>query len=139
MELGYSFHLGPSGALNDNNYEIRIQKSVNSPKVTLVDMGYGFADFLPVLVYCYYVPVGLILGQPGVPLHPMAQAQLADLLIEVVNERKLQVLVESHSEHLLTRLQRRIAEKQIPEENVALYFCRNNDGASTIEKLEVDD
>ena len=80
----------------------------------------------------------LILEQPGIHLHPMAQAQLADLLIEVVNERKLQILVESHSEHLLTRLQRRIAEKQIDQNNVALYFCRNNEGVSTIEKLDVD-
>ena len=55
----------------------------------------------------------------------------------VVTERNLQILVESHSEHLLTRLQRRIAEKQIAQDNIALYFCRNNDGASTIERLEV--
>jgi predicted ATPase len=141
MELGYSFHLGPSGALKDNNYEIRIQKSVNSPRVTLVDMGYGLADFLPVLVYCYYVPEGstLILEQPGVHLHPMAQAQLADLLIEVVNERKLQILVESHSEHLLNRLQRRIAEEKISVDKTALYFCRNDEGVSNIEHLKMDE
>ncbi|MDE0484254.1 MAG: DUF3696 domain-containing protein [Candidatus Poribacteria bacterium] len=138
MDLAHSFSLDwTKGA----TYEVRIQKTPSSPPVTLVDMGYGLSQFLPVLVLCYYAPEGstLILEQPGIHLHPMVQSQLADLLIEVVNERKLQILVESHSEHLLTRLQRRIAEKQIPEENVALYFCRNNDGASTIEKLEVDE
>ena len=140
MDLAHSFSLdwASQGA---KEYEVRIQKTPTSPPVTLVDMGYGLTQFLPVLVLCYYAPVGstLILEQPGIHLHPMVQSQIADLLIEVVNERNLQILVESHSEHLLTRLQRRIAEKQIDQNNVALYFCRNNEGVSTIEKLDVDE
>ncbi len=137
MDLAHSFSLDWT---RGTTYEVRIQKTASSPPVTLVDMGYGLSQFLPVLVLCFYAPEysTLILEQPGIHLHPKVQSQLADLLIEVVNERKLQILVESHSEHLLTRLQRRIVEKQISEENVALYFCRNNDGASTIEKLKVD-
>ncbi|MDE0313797.1 MAG: DUF3696 domain-containing protein [Candidatus Poribacteria bacterium] len=140
MDLAHSFRVIPTSSLDDQNYEVRLQKSPSSAEVTLADIGYGLADVLPMLVYCYYVEEGstLILEQPGIHLHPKVQSELADFFIEVVDERKLQILVESHSEHLLTRLQRRIAEKQIPEENVALYFCRNNDGASTIEKLEVD-
>ena len=139
MELAHSFWLGPSGSLDDNNYEVRIRKSPNSAQVTLADMGHGLADLLPLLVHCCYVPEGstLVLEQPGVHLHPMAQAQLADFFLDVIAERNLQILVESHSEHLLTRLQRRIAEKKIAEDKMALYFCRNNDGASTIERLEV--
>ena len=139
MDLAYSFSLEPTGALDDNDYVAYIQKSQNSTQVTLADMGHGLADLLPLLVHCYYVPAGstLILEQPGVHLHPMAQAQLADLFLDVIAERNLQILVESHSEHLLTRLQRRIAEKQVTKDQVALYFCRNNDGASTIEELDV--
>ena len=139
MELAHSFSIGTSGSLNEKNYEVRIQKSPNSAEVTLADMGHGLADLLPLLVHCYYVPEGstLILEQPGVHLHPLAQARLADLFLDVMTERNLQILVESHSEHLLTRLQRRIAEKQVTKDQVALYFCRNNDGASTIEELDV--
>ena len=69
----------------------------------------------------------------------MIQSQLADLLIEVVTERNLQILVESHSEHLLTRLQRRIAEEKIAADQTALYFCRNDEGASSIQRLEMDE
>ena len=81
----------------------------------------------------------MILEQPGIHLHPKVQSQLADLLIEVVIERKLQILVESHSEHLLNRLQRRIAEEKISVDQTALYFCRNDDGVSNIEQLEMDE
>ena len=139
MDLAYSFSLEPIGALKDDNYEVRIQKSATSPAVTLTDIGYGLSDLLPMLVLCYYTPEGstLILEQPGIHLHPKAQADLADLLIEIITERNLQILVESHSEHLLTRLQRRIAEKRIGQDDVALYFCRNINGESTKEQLEV--
>ena len=141
MDLAHSFVLDWTGRSGEKNYEVHVQKTPSSPQVTLVDMGYGLSQFLPVLVLCYYAPEGstLISEQPGIHLHPMVQSQLADLLIEVVNERKLQILVESHSEYLLTRLQRRIVEKQIVQNDVALYFCRNNDGASTLEKLDVDE
>ena len=141
LELAHSFSLVPKGSLDDNNYEIRIQKTSNSAEVTLADLGHGVSDLFPLLVHCCYVPEGstLILEQPGIHLHPIAQAQLADLFLEVIRERNLQILVESHSEHLLTRLQRRIAEKQIGQDDVALYFCRNTDGESTKDRLKVDE
>ena len=139
LELAHSFSLVPKGSLDDNNYEIRIRKTQNSAEVTLADLGHGVSDLFPLLVHCCYVPEGstLILEQPGIHLHPMAQADLADLFLEVITERNLQILVESHSEHLLTRLQRRIAEKQIDQDDIALYFCRNIDGESTKDRLEV--
>ncbi len=140
MELAHSFLLDWTSQ-GSTEYEVRIQKTSSSPPVTLVDMGYGLGQFLPVLVLCYYAPEGstLILEQPGIHLHPKVQSQLADLLIEVVTERRLQILIESHSEHLLTRLQRRIAEEKISVDQTALYFCRNDEGVSTIERLDVDE
>ena len=141
MRLAHSFSLDNHGA-DGKDYEIRIRKNAESPAVTLVDMGYGLSQFLPVLVLCYYVPEGstLILEQPGIHLHPMVQSQLADLLIEVVTDRNLQVIVESHSEHLLVRLQRRIAEGKISKDKFGLYFCRNDEaaGVSTLDPLDVD-
>ena len=141
MDLAHSFILERTGSRSEKNYDVRIQKNGSGTKVTLADMGYGLSQFLPVLVLCYYAPVGstVILEQPGIHLHPKAQSQLADLLIEVVTERKLQILVESHSEHFLTRLQRRIAEERVAADQTALYFCRNDKGFSEIERLKIDD
>ena len=141
MKLAHAFSLENQGD-DGKDYEIHIRKNAESPAVTLVDMGYGLSQFLPVLVLCYHVPEGstLILEQPGIHLHPMVQSQLADLLIEVVTERNLQVIVESHSEHLLVRLQRRIAEGKVGRDKIGLYFCRNDEaeGVSTLEPLDVD-
>lgn len=140
MELAYSFTLDWK-TQSSTEYEVRIQKASSSPPVTLVDMGYGLGQFLPVLVLCYYAPEGstLILEQPGIHLHPKVQSQLADLLIEVITERNLQILIESHSEHLLNRLQRRVAEERIAADQTALYFCRNDEGISNIDRLKMDE
>ncbi len=141
MNLAHTFILERTDNHDGKDYDVRIQMKEYGPKIALADMGYGLSQFLPVLVLCYYAPAGstLVLEQPGIHLHPMVQAQLADLLIEVVNDRKLQILVESHSEHLLNRLQRRIAEEQINVDQTALYFCRNEKGVSDIERLNVDE
>ncbi len=141
MDLAYSFSIKRTSTGTDRDYDVLIQKGPDGAKVTLADMGYGLSQFLPVLVHCYYAPEGstLILEQPGIHLHPKVQSQLADLLIEVIRERNLQILIESHSEHLLNRLQRRVAEEKIAADQTALYFCRNEAGVSTIERLEMDE
>ena len=142
MELAHSFQLIPTGSLDDKNYDVRIQKVLNSAEVTLADMGHGLSVIYSLcwFIATMYQPGStLILEQPGVHLHPMAQAQLADLFLEVITERNLQILVESHSEHLLNRLQRRVAEEKIAADQTALYFCRHIDGASKIDKLDMDE
>ena len=141
MDLAYSFLLERTETKDGKDYDVRIQTKEYGAKIALADMGYGLSQFLPVLVLCYYAPEGstLILEQPGIHLHPKVQSQLADLLIEVVTERKLQILVESHSEHFLTRLQLRIAEEKIATDQTALYFCENENGTSKIKPLELDE
>ena len=103
-------------------------------------MAFGVSQILPVLVLCFYVPEGstVILEQPEIHLHPSVQAGLADVFIDAWERRKVQILLESHSEHLLRRLQRRIAEGALGQENVGLYFCSAEDGVSSLDALEVD-
>jgi len=139
MELIYSFSLEQI-AENRKDYEFRVKKSRTGSEVLITDVGFGVSQLLPVLVLCYYAPEHstIILEQPEIHLHPSVQAGLADVFIDVVNERNVQIILESHSEHLLRRLQRRIAEEQISADMTALYFCRIEDGKSSIERLELD-
>ena len=72
-------------------------------------------------------------------MHPLAQAALADVLIQAATHRNVQIILESHSEHLLMRLQRRIAEgDKINADDVRLYFCDAPKGESRLTRLEVD-
>ena len=140
LDLIDSYRLNPVSG-SERDYEFLVRKYKGGPEVRLTDVGFGVSQVLPVLVLCYYVPEGsiLILEQPEAHLHPKVQSELADLLIEVVKERQLQIILESHSEHLLIRLMRRIAEEQISADDTAFYFCEMNEGVSEIERLNVDD
>jgi predicted ATPase len=139
MKLAESFLLK---AVDDERtlYQFRVKATSAATEVLLPDVGFGVSQILPVLVNCAILPEGstLLLEQPEIHLHPFAQAALADVLIEAIKNQRLQIIVESHSEHLLRRIQRRIAREVIDPDDVALYFCHVENGSSAVEALEVD-
>jgi len=133
------FELRPI-APNRRDYEVRVKRSKNATEVLITDVGFGVSQILPVLTLCYYAPEGstIILEQPEIHLHPSVQAGLADVFIDAIKYRNVQIIVESHSEHLLRRLQRRIAEEVISEKEASLYFITNPKGESKLQQLELD-
>jgi len=82
--------------------------------------------------------------QPEIHLHPSAQSALADVMIDVINSREngvpkgIQLLIETHSEHFLRRLQRRIAEDAVPQEKVSAYFANIANTPAILEPLQID-
>lgn len=139
LGLIHSFSLQPI-AENRKEYEVRVRQSAKASEVLITDVGFGVSQILPVLVLCYYAPPGstLIFEQPEIHLHPFVQAGLADVFIDVIKTRNIQIVLESHSEHLLRRLQRRIAEEQLSANQAALYFISMGDGESEISRLQID-
>ena len=115
-------------------------RSSSSAKVLITDVGFGVSQILPVLALCYYAPEGsiILLEQPEIHLHPLVQSGLADVLIDAMKNRKVQIVVESHSEHLLRRLQRRVAEQTVSPDETALYFCEAVAEGSKLTPLDVD-
>ena len=140
LELIDSYDVQPVSDTG-GDYELLVKQHKGGPEVPLTDVGFGVSQVLPVLILCYYAPEGsiLILEQPEAHLHPKVQSELADVLIDVVKNRNIQIILESHSEHLILRLMRRIAEEKISVDQTALYFCLINDGTSEIERLNMDE
>ncbi len=124
-----------------NIFRVLVRRTPESPEVSLTDVGFGVSQVLPVLVLCYYAPEGstILLEQPELHLHPNVQSGLADIFIDAYQKRGVQIILESHSEHLLQRLQRRITEEKIGNADVNLYFCRLEQGESKLESLELDE
>jgi predicted ATPase len=129
-----------------DEYEVTVKTQPKSEPVRLTDVGFGVSQVLPVVVQSFYAkPASTVLiEQPELHLHPSVQAELADLFVaaitarEKAEERGIQLVVESHSEHLLRRLLRLIAEEELPADHVALYFCYPGPDGSAMDRLEVD-
>ena len=140
-ELGlvHSFEIRPI-TQDSKLFQVWLRRHPNSAEVLITDVGFGVSQILPVITLCYYVPEGstLLLEQPEIHLHPSVQAGLADVFIETIRRRRIQIILESHSEHLLRRLQRRIAEEHFPSNEAALYFCAIEDGRSRLIPLDLD-
>jgi predicted ATPase len=146
MGLLHSFEVHEI-APDSSQYEVRVNAHPRSEQVKLTDVGFGVSQVLPVVVQSFYAPAHstVLMEQPEIHLHPAVQSALGDLFIAAITAREdgeprqLQLIVERHSEHLLRRLQRRIAEGAISEDDVALYFCYPGQrGGSTLDRLELD-
>jgi predicted ATPase len=139
LGLIHSFDVRPI-APNRKEYEVRVRQSPDAAEVSITDVGFGVSQILPVLTLCYYAPKHstLILEQPEIHLHPSVQAGLADVFIDAIRTRNIQIILESHSEHLLRRLQRRIAEEALSPDQAALYFVSMAGSSSRLEPLTLD-
>lgn len=140
-ELGLIHDFSVEPITDDSNlYRVWVRKTPGASRVLITDVGFGVSQILPVIALCYYVPEGstIILEQPEIHLHPAVQAGLADVFVDAMRVRGVQIVLESHSEHLLRRLQRRIAEEKLTGEEVALYFCEATEGRSRATELELD-
>lgn len=118
-------------------------------KVGPSDVGFGIGQLLPILVQ------GMILSedskgaasriicveQPEIHLHPRLQAAMADFFINTAaKNNNIQWILETHSEALITRLQRRIREKKITNRDVSiLYINPVGKKGSTIQELRLDE
>lgn len=127
-------------------FEVLLKTHASAPEVKLTDVGFGISQVLPALVEAFYAPRNSMvwMEQPEIHLHPQVQAELADVFISAVQAREdgkprnVQLIVESHSEHFLTRLQRRVAEGVISLSDVAVYFCKRSGGVADLEPLRLN-
>ncbi|WP_436911620.1 DUF3696 domain-containing protein [Halosimplex marinum] len=129
--------------------------------VNLADSGFGLSQALPILVECIYMGLReesptnspravfdpqavenqylTIIEEPEIHLNPKIESAMADFFINI-NEEKTGLMLETHSEHLLNRIQRRIADGTIDDKDrVSVYFVSKDEAGSTVEHIEMDE
>ena len=121
----------------------RLNESNKSSTVTIADVGFGVSQLLPIILLGLRAEQGSVLmfEQPEIHLHPRLQANLADFFLALAHQ-DLRVIVETHSDHLINRLRRRIAEDptdQIKDKVNMLFVHPPTDAnGATFERLRVD-
>lgn len=112
---------------DDKIYEIEITSNANM-KTPISSVGFGVSQILPIVVEGLSSKDGstLILEQPEIHLHPKVQSLLFDFLYSLTLSGK-SVVVETHSDHLINRLRRRVAEdlSNSMANHIGLIFFEN--------------
>ena len=98
-------------------------KEVKTKPYRPTNVGFGLTYSLPIIVACLAAPEGalLLLENPEAHLHPQGQAALGELIARCANDR-VQLIVETHSDHLLNGVRLAVKRSLIAPEQVVLHF-----------------
>ena len=106
----------------------------------IVDVGFGVSQILPIITQGLYMQKEetFILEQPEIHLHPKMQMKMADFILSLALSEK-NVITETHSDHIINRLCRRIMENEKLQKIVNIYFIdKDKNGNVTYELVNID-
>ncbi|MEG3933946.1 MULTISPECIES: DUF3696 domain-containing protein [unclassified Microcoleus] len=116
--------------------------SASKTRVSIADVGFGVSQIFPILLEGLRMPQRhtLLLEQPEIHLHPNLQMQLSDYFIALALSGK-KVMVETHSDHIINRLVRRIVEDDTGtlKDLIGIYFISATDSGSVYEEVCIDE
>lgn len=114
---------------------IRIR--VNGVARDLTMIGVGASQLVPIIATVLDAPPGsiVLLEQPELHLHPSVQSQLGDFLLYARPD--LTIIAETHSEYLITRLRRRVAEDRLFGRTLHLLFAEPSESGTEIREIGV--
>ncbi len=143
LEIDYELEVKPIGTDSGDFFEVRLMDTRRKERVSvaLPDVGFGISQLLPFIVQSLVAEEQIIsIEQPEVHVHPKLQADLGDLLAAAIKEpRQNRFIIETHSEHLILRLQRLVRKQQLKPEDVSvIYVSRGPEGAKA-ERLHLDE
>lgn len=134
---------GSAASLVGDLVAISLADRRSGVNVTPADVGFGISQMLPIVVELLSRRESVIaVEQPETHLHPRLQARLADLFIDTAQEggRANQLIIETHSEHLMLRIQRRMREGALDPHDVSvIYVDQDQAGQATVSALELNE
>jgi hypothetical protein len=143
LDIGYEIKLHHLGDRSSDLFELRLMDTRRKTpvEVGLSDVGFGISQILPFVVQSLAASDQIIsVEQPEVHIHPRLQADLGDLLIEAIKEpRRNQFIIETHSEHLALRLQRRVREKRLSPADISVVYVSRGPNGATVQPLRLDE
>jgi len=115
-----------------------LTNNISNVESSLIDVGFGISQVLPVIIAVCRHKYGIhIFEQPEIHLHPKSQSDIADLFIENSNSDK-SFIIETHSEHLIHRMRRRVSEGKLNPNNIQIYYVDSGSKGSSIRPISID-
>jgi predicted ATPase len=107
--------------------ELLFNTTASKDRFKPANVGFGFHSVLPIIVSGLIAKEGeiLIVENPEIHLHPRAQSELTKFLAKV-SSCGVQVLVESHSDHILNGLRIAVLDKIIDSKDLSILYFQND-------------
>ncbi len=122
---------------SDYHTALNLRDNLTGVASNLAEFGYGASQVLPVLEGLASPGYGpLFIEQPEIHLHPRAQGALAQILC--LASKKRQLIVETHSEHMINRARRLVAEGHMKAEDVVIQYVDRDKDGSHATMIELD-
>lgn len=138
--------------LNDLEIKSRIVINDESTLTELEppDIAIGLVQLIPVIVAALDRHKGItLIEQPEIHNHPKVEVGLGDLFAKTIDQQHCRFILETHGEHLLLRLLRRIREtkeNELPDDvkpllpdQVAVYFIQRSPDGANAQRLRIDE
>jgi len=141
--FGYKLEVASVGAKSPELHDVfalRLVDSVLDVNASIVDVGFGISQILPVLVQTMLSRSKLLcVEQPEIHLHPKLQGQLAELFVEATREpHNNHFIVETHSEHIMLRIQKLIRSGHLKASDVSVIYVDCGMSGSRCINLELN-
>lgn len=140
--LGYHLHVSRSRDENmPDLFSVRLIDDAIGANVSMLDVGVGVSQVLPIVVESLLsTDQILLIEQPELHLHPRLQAELGSLFADNIGEgRGNQFIIETHSEHLVLRIQRLVREGHLRPSDVSVVYVLKGPEGSQCVPLRLDD
>ena len=139
-----AFGVGIDVVAQGSYSELVVRASSRGANVRLPQSGRGLSHVLPVAVAALTArragPGVDVIEHPEAELHPAAHAEIAELLLDNLAGPERPMIVETHSEMVLLRARRWIAEGRLPAENVLVYWVHTEPGrGSILRKIKISE
>lgn len=142
LDIGYQLLVRSLGQELSDLFGVRLvdTRRDTEVEVSLSDVGFGISQILPFVVQSLASQGQIItIEQPEVHVHPKLQAELGELMADSIKEpRKNQFIVETHSEHLVLRLQKLIRNAALSPEDVSIVFVSRGKAGAELTRLRLD-
>lgn len=109
-------------------------------ELPLPDLGYGISQVLPVLVQCAFAPKysTLLFEQPELHLHEGAARKLASVFVDVIRDKSVHIVAETHSPHLFLEVIQEVKAGRLKPEEVVLYDVSRKNGSSQFREVKIE-
>jgi len=142
LEIGYHIRVQSVGIRSRDLFEVRLidKRRGREVDVALSDVGFGVSQILPFIVQSLAGERQTItIEQPEVHIHPRLQADIGDLLAAAIQAPRLhRFIIETHSEHLVLRMQRLVRDGRLQPDEISIIYVSRGTNGSRAQRLRLD-